>query len=172
MSDWTREQRRRLRVGIAVLAVTPAFVGIWATVSPRGFYDEFPGGGHHWVSAVGAYDEHLVRDVGALYLGSLVVLAFAFVWLERRLVQAALVSYAVAALPHLVYHATALDNLSTGDAVAEIAGLALGVVLPLGLLTMTRPRRVRYEQDPSAATAGAVRTAGGLDVEAHVRKDA
>ena len=142
MSEWTREQRRWLRGGLAVLAVTPALVGIWATVSPHGFYDDFPGGGHHWVSAVGAYDEHLVRDVGALYLGSLVLLAFAFVWLDRRLVQATLVSYAVAALPHLVYHATALDNLSTGDAVAEIAGLALNFVLPLGLLAVTRPRRV------------------------------
>jgi hypothetical protein len=142
MSEWTREQRRWLRGGLAVLALTPALVGIWATLAPRGFYDDFPGAGHHWVSAVGAYDEHLVRDVGALYLGSLVLLAFAFVWLDRRLVQAALVSYAVAALPHLIYHLTTLDNFSTGDGVAEIAGLALNVVLPLGLLTITRRRRV------------------------------
>jgi hypothetical protein len=142
MTEWTREQRRWLRGGMAVLALTPALVGIWATVSPRGFYDQFPGGGHHWVSAVGAYDEHLVRDVGALYLGALVLLAFAWVWLDRRLVQAALVSYAVAALPHLIYHATALDGFSTGDAVAEIGGLALNVVLPLGLLTVTRTRAV------------------------------
>jgi hypothetical protein len=140
MSDWTPEQRRWLRGGIAVMAVTPALVGIWATVSPRGFYDDFPGAGHHWVSAVGAYDEHLVRDVGALYLGALVLLALAWVWLDRRLVQAALASYAVAALPHLLYHLTALDNLSTGDAIAEIAGLALNVVLPLALLPLTRAR--------------------------------
>ena len=142
MSEWTREQRRWLRGGLAVLAVTPALVGIWATVAPRGFYGSFPGGGHHWVSAVGAYDEHLVRDVGALYLGSLVLLAFAWAWLDRRLVQAALVSYTVAAVPHLVYHATALDKFSTGDAVAEMAGLALNVVLPLGLLAAARPRAV------------------------------
>lgn len=138
MTEWTRPQRRWLRGGLAVLAVTPAFVGIWATASPRGFYDGFPGGGHHWVSAVGPYDEHLVRDVGALYLGSLVLLGLTFVWLERRLVQAALISYAVAATPHLAYHATALDNFSTSDAVAEIAGLALNVVLPLALLLTTR----------------------------------
>jgi hypothetical protein len=57
-------------------------------------------------------------------------------------VQAALIAYAVAALPHLVYHATALDNFSTGDAIAEIAGLALNVVLPLWLLWVTmRPWR-------------------------------
>jgi hypothetical protein len=135
---------------MAVLAVTPALVGIWATLSPRGFYDHFPGGGHSWVSAVGAYDEHLVRDVGALYLGSLVLLAFAWAWLDRRLVQAALVSYGVAALPHLLYHLTALDSFSAGDAVAEIAGLTLNVVLPLGLLVLTRAPAT----PPVAAGAG------------------
>lgn len=140
MTEWTREQRRWLRGGIAVMAVTPALVGIWATVAPRGFYDQFPGAGHHWVSAVGAYDEHLVRDVGALYLGALVLLALAWVWLDRRLVQGALISYAVAALPHLIYHCTALDNFSMGDAVAEIGGLTLNVLVPIGLLTITRPR--------------------------------
>jgi hypothetical protein len=142
MSEWTREQRRWLRGGIAVMAVTPALVGIWATVSPRGFYDEFPGAGHHWVSAVGAYDEHLVRDVGALYLGALGLLALAWAWLDRRLVQATLISYAVAALPHLIYHCTALDGFSAGDAVAEIGGLALNVVIPLAVLTVTRRRAV------------------------------
>jgi hypothetical protein len=142
MTEWTQQQRRRLRVGLAVLAVTPALVGTWASVSPRGFYDDFPGGGRHWVSAVGPYDEHLVRDVGALYLGALVLLILAWVWLDRRLVQATLISYAVAALPHLVYHATALDGFSTGDAVAEIGGLALNVFLPLGLLLLTRTKAV------------------------------
>ena len=146
MTEWTREQRRWLRGGIAVLAVTPALVGIWATVSPRGFYDQFPGAGHHWVSAVGAYDEHLVRDVGALYLGALVLLVLAWVWLDRRLVQAALISYAVAALPHLIYHLTALDGFRTGDAVAEIAGLALNVVLPLGLLAFSAERSATPSQ--------------------------
>ena len=142
MNEWTDEQRRRLRIGIAVLALTPALVGIWATVTPRGFYDDFPGAGHHWVSAVSTYDEHLVRDVGALYLGSLVLLALAWKWLDRRLVQAALISYAVAALPHLIYHTTTLDEFSTGDGVAEIGGLALNVFLPLAMLPMTRERKV------------------------------
>src|SRR3954469_13529062 len=140
MTEWTRQQRRRLRVGIAVLAITPALVGIWATVAPRGFYDDFPGGGRHWVAAVGPYDEHLVRDVGALYVGALVLLALAWAWLDKRLVQATLISYAGAALPHLVFPLPALDGFSAGDAVAEIGGLALNVVLPLGLLFVTRSR--------------------------------
>ncbi len=156
MSEWTREERRWLRGGIAVLAFTPAVVGLWATVSPRGFFDDFPGAGHHWVSAVSTYDEHLVRDVGALYLGSLVLLALAWVWLDRRLVQAALVSYVVAALPHLVYHLTALDGFSTGDAIAEIAGLALNVVLPLWLLWVARGSPGRAPTADARPVAGSV----------------
>lgn len=134
------------------MAVTPALVGIWATLSPRGFFDQFPGAGHHWVSAVGAYDEHLVRDVGALYLGALVLLALAWTWLDRRLVQAALVSYAVAAAPHLIFHLTALDGFSTGDAIAEIAGLALNVALPLGLLVGIARTRTRTAQPQPVAS--------------------
>jgi hypothetical protein len=56
----------------------------------------------------------------------------------------------VAALPHLLYHLTALDSFSAGDAVAEIAGLTLNVVLPLGLLVLTRAPATT----PVAAGAG------------------
>jgi MFS family permease len=146
MSEWSPKRRRVLRAGIAVMAVTPALVGIWATVAPRGFYRDFPGAGQSWVALVGPYDEHLVRDVGALYLGALVLLVLAWVWLDRRLVQAALISYAVAALPHLVYHLTALDGFRAGDAVAEIAGLALNVVLPLVLLALSVERSATPSQ--------------------------
>jgi hypothetical protein len=149
MSNWSDERRRVLRAGIAVLAVTPALVGIWATAAPRSFYDDFPGLGQSWVALVGPYDEHLVRDVGALYLGSLVLLCLTWAWLDRRLVQAALISYVVAALPHLVYHLTALDGFRTGDAVAEIAGLALNVVLPLVLLGLSVERSGRPSQSRS-----------------------
>src|SRR4051794_13996016 len=116
MSTWSDGERRVLRGGIAVLAVTPAFVGLWATVSPRGFYDDFPGVGGAWVAMVGAYDEHLVRDVGALYLGTLVLLALTWLWLERRLVQAAPVSYPGAAPPPPLYPPPPLDGLFLGGA--------------------------------------------------------
>src|SRR5256885_1662500 len=65
MSEWTRQQRRWLRGGLVVLAVTPAWVGLWATVSPKGFYYTFPGAGHHWVSSVGARDAHPAGARGA-----------------------------------------------------------------------------------------------------------
>jgi hypothetical protein len=57
------------RTGLAVLCVSQAWLAVWALLAPRSFYDDFAGGGRAWVSLLGPYDEHLVRDVGALATG-------------------------------------------------------------------------------------------------------
>src|SRR4051794_41210101 len=129
--------RRVMRAGLALISVAPAWIGIWATAAPRSFYDDFPGPSA-WVAPLGPYDEHLVRDVGAFQLGLLVVGLFALVTLERRVVQAALVAAVVSGLPHLIYHLTATEPLSTGDNLLSLAGLAVPVVIPLLLLPRTR----------------------------------
>jgi hypothetical protein len=132
--------KRLMRPGLAILAIPPAWVGIWATAAPRSFYDHFPGTSA-WVSPLGPYDEHLVRDVGAFDLGLLVVVLFALVTLDRRVVQAALVASIVSGLPHLIYHLTATGPLSTADNVLSLAGLALPIVIALVLLPRTRSDR-------------------------------
>lgn len=132
-----------MRIGLAIIAIAPAWVGIWAVVAPRSFYDDFPGSSS-WVSPLGPYDEHLVRDVGAFELGLLVVVLFALVTLERRLVQAALVATIVSGLPHLIYHLTATGQLSTANNILSLAGLAAPIVVAIVLLPLTRSdRRVR-----------------------------
>ena len=57
------------RIIVALLAISALVLGFWAAFDPRGFYANFPGGGRHWVSADGPYNEHLVRDFGSLNLG-------------------------------------------------------------------------------------------------------
>ena len=61
-------KRGWLRGGLLVLAVSALTVGLWALLVPRSFYDDFPLPGRAWVSTLGPYNEHLVRDVGALNL--------------------------------------------------------------------------------------------------------
>jgi hypothetical protein len=129
--------KRIMRPGLAIIAISPAWVGIWAAAAPRSFYDDFPGTSS-WVAPLGPYDEHLVRDIGAFQLGLLAVVLFALVTLERRVVQAALVASIVAGLPHLIYHLTATGALSTADNVLSLIGLALPVVIALILLPRTR----------------------------------
>jgi hypothetical protein len=143
MSEWTDTRRRAIRAGLIVLAIPAAFVGIWALAAPHGFYTTFPGAGHHWVGPLGAYDEHLVRDVGAFETALTALAIFAAVTLERRLVQGTLVAFAISGIPHLIYHATATDPLSTTDNVLSLAALALGALLPLALLPLTREAGTR-----------------------------
>ena len=86
------------------------------------------------VSVDGPYNEHLIRDVGGLYLAFAVVAIAAAVTLSRPLVVATSVAALATGVPHLVYHVAHRDDLSGGDAAASIGGLALAVVLPIALL--------------------------------------
>ena len=140
MSQWTDQQRRVIRAGLVVAYFPTAILAVWATLAPRSFYDDFPGAGHSWVSASGPYNEHLVRDVGAFNLGLLVVAVIAFVTLERRTVQAALLAVAAAGLPHLIFHLTDTESLGTLDNVVSLLGLVLVVAVPLAVLPLTRSR--------------------------------
>ena len=57
-----------LRAGLALMAATVLPTGLWALASPRSFYDTFPFPGWRWVSTLGPFDEHLIRDYGAMNL--------------------------------------------------------------------------------------------------------
>src|SRR5258706_14204293 len=60
---------------LLALALAGADTGVWATLAPRSWDDTFPGAGHHWLTVLGPYNEHLSRDVGGLYLALLVLSA-------------------------------------------------------------------------------------------------
>ncbi|HEU4803604.1 MAG TPA: hypothetical protein VFS73_10535 [Solirubrobacterales bacterium] len=131
--------RAATRLVLGILAAVQATDGLYALFAPRSFYDDFPAG-RGWVEALPAYSEHLVRDVGALFLATAVILAAAAIWLERRLVLVALVSFLVFSVPHTIYHLFNLEGISTGDAITEAVLLVLTVLAPLALLVaMLRP---------------------------------
>jgi hypothetical protein len=133
LSEITRH-RGLIRFALIYLAVTIGFVAAWILIAPRGFYNTFPGGGTHWVSALPPYNEHLERDFGATGLGLAVLAGLAAWWMDRRVVQAAAISLAVAGLPHFIYHLTTTGHYSTGDNIVSLTGLALDVLLPLAIL--------------------------------------
>ena len=98
----------RVRLGVSLLMAPALVVGVWALLLPRSFYEDFPAAGRHWVSALGPYNEHLVRNVGALNLALGALLALAAILPEQRLTQAALGAWLVYALAHFLFHATEL----------------------------------------------------------------
>ena len=143
--------RAPIRIALIYLTVTIGFLAIWILVAPRGFYDNFPGGSAHWVSALPPYNEHLERDFGAASLGLALLAGLAAYWMDRRVIQATALAMLVAGLPHLVYHLTTTEHYSTGDNVASLIGLALDVVLPLGLLYLVSDGAQRAPARPAKA---------------------
>ena len=127
------ERRLQFRAVLYGLGAVQLLNGIWITISPSSFYEDFPLG-RGWVEALPAYNEHLTRDVGALFMATGLVLVVAGVWLERRVVALALASYLLFSIPHTAYHLLNLEPYATGDAIANVITLTLTVVLPLYLL--------------------------------------
>jgi hypothetical protein len=132
--------RALVRFALVYLAVTIGFVAVWILIAPKGFYDTFPGGGTHWVSALPPYNEHLERDFGATGLGLAVLAALAALWMDRRVIQAAAISLFVAGVPHFAYHLTTTGHYSTGDNITTLTGLALDFLLPLAVLYLVSDR--------------------------------
>jgi hypothetical protein len=107
------------------------FLGAVAAAAPHTFYDDFPFLAH-WVELLPPYNEHLVTDVGGLYLGFAIVLGLAAYRPRRDLVVAVCAGFLTIAVLHLLFHATHLSRFGTVDGIAEIAALA-SLLIPPGL---------------------------------------
>jgi hypothetical protein len=127
-------RRAWIRAGLLFLAATTLNGSLWALPFPHSFYEDFPLPGREWVSTLGPYDEHLVRDYGALNLALGILLVATAIFLERRLTRVALVAWLGYAVPHFVFHITLVDHFSPFDNLAQLGSLGLQVLLPLILL--------------------------------------
>jgi AhpD family alkylhydroperoxidase len=146
--------RDAIRFLLLALGIPQTIIGLWALVAPHGFYDQFPTG-QGWVRTLGAFDEHLIIDVGALFVAIGVLAILAAAWLRRPLVIAAAVSWLLFSVPHTLWHLTDLGPMGTGDAIANVVTLAATVLAPLAVLLLLRtPARVA-ESAPPGPTGGA-----------------
>lgn len=126
------------KAGLVVLTAGSLFVGLWAQLFPRSFYDDFPGLGRTWVALDGPYNQHLVSDVGGLNLALAVVAGSALLFNHSLLGRVAGAAALVYGLPHFLYHATHLGPFDTGDAVAMLVALALNVIAAVVALAPAR----------------------------------
>ena len=131
------------RVALALIAVFMLPAGLQAALAPRSFFDDFPLG-RGWIAHQGdAYNEHLVRDVGALFLALVVVTAWT-AW-RRGPSRAVAVAWLLQGVLHLVFHVSHLDGYDTIDKVGLIGSLVSVPVLALVVLWAGR-------QQPSNGT--------------------
>jgi hypothetical protein len=136
------------RSALLLLALVAAFVGGWATLSPDGFYQSFPGFGLHWVAQDGPFNEHLIRDVGGLYLGlgaASVAAVFARTATASRVVG---LNWSLFNVLHLGYHILHLEG-SVLDKVGNVVGL--GATLLFGLILLLPAHAVQATPIPEEA---------------------
>jgi hypothetical protein len=135
--------RGLIRAGLVLLAIPSIVIAAWSLISPRGFYDNFPGAGRHWVSALPPYNEHLLRDFGSTNLTIALVLLGAALFMERRLVQVAVVAFFLGTVPHFIYHLTTTHHYSTSDNIWSLGGFIVELLIAAGVwvLTVRAPRR-------------------------------
>ena len=77
-------------------------------------------------------------------------LVLAGIWLDRRVVQLAIISWLAGASIHFVYHLVTIDRFGTGDAIANLLGLFVYIALPGGLLVRSMHDRA---EDPGSTRA-------------------
>src|SRR6185369_2132372 len=93
----------RVRLMLWFLAASAFGLGVQAEFFPRSFYDDFPFG-RGWVAMDGRYNEHLIRDVGALNLALLVLTIGAMIVGTRAITRITAGAWFVYSAPHLLYH--------------------------------------------------------------------
>jgi len=142
------------RIILAVTALIGLFVGAWAAFWPASFYEAFPGFGRIWIAIDGPFHEHLIRDVGSLYLalaGASVAAIFSCTPDAGRVVG---VAWTVFGIPHLAYHLGHLQSLAPLDVIGHIVSLGGSLVLGIALMLPVAQR-----SDSSPPTDGAMMSA-------------
>ncbi|GAA3345991.1 hypothetical protein GCM10020358_55260 [Amorphoplanes nipponensis] len=130
------------RTLLLLQAATALYVGVWAAAAPDSWWRSFPGAGHHWLPALGAYNEHLARDVGALYLAlALVTLGAAARPADDFLVRLTAAAWLVFSVPHLAYHLGHLGHYPLADRWGNVLSLGLVTLVPAVLLAPRRAGR-------------------------------
>jgi AhpD family alkylhydroperoxidase len=153
--DHITRNRGAIRFLLFALGVPQGLIGLWALLAPRSFYDDFPAGTDGWVNVLGPFDEHLVTDVGALFVALGFLMCFAAVSLRRGTVLAAAIAWLLFAVPHFVWHVLNLEPYGTADAVGN--SLTTGWIVAGGLLVLFLART-------PTATSGATPGSGGARI--------
>ena len=121
--------QRIQNLSLLVIAVIMLPAGVQAAFAPRSFFDDFPLG-RGWIAKDGgAYNEHLVRDVGVLFLALIIVTAWTA--LRSRPSRPVAIAWLLQGVLHLAYHGGHLDGYKSVDKIGMIASLTVVPVLAL-----------------------------------------
>lgn len=124
------ERSKLVRVLLVILAVPNLFAGLWALVSPQGWYDNFPGYAPQLISAYPPFNEHLTTDAGAGLFAAGVSAILAAAWPRREVIIAAMVAVLAFVVPHTLFHLfNPSDLLTASEDFQSTASLAFSVAI-------------------------------------------
>jgi len=139
-----------VRLLLWILAFSGLAVGLQAAFTPRSFYTDFPFG-RGWVAMDGRYNQHLIRDVGALNL-ALAVFTLGALWIGTRAVaKLTAAGWLVYSVPHWVYHLRHLSMpMSGGEKVAVMVSLSVPIAAAVAVLCAPRRTLAAARSVPAA----------------------
>lgn len=121
---------------LVVLALAALTVGLPAAFAPASFYEDYPFL-TSWVNLLPPYNEHLITDVGGLYVG----FGFLFCWSlakpSRQLILPLCIAWLISQVLHLAFHISHLEGFTTTDAIGQTLGfviLLVAAMIPIAIL--------------------------------------
>jgi hypothetical protein len=147
-------------VALVALAGPNLAAGVWGSVAPDHWFDNFPGWAPRLVAAFPPFNEHLVSDAAAGLFAAGVAAAIALWWRRREVVIVAMVAFLAFALPHAMFHlAHPADSLSDDEDLVNTVTLwvavAIAGAITLVALRSDRPvNRVRSDRQSDRQEAG------------------
>ncbi len=140
LTDSRSDTKQTMKTGTMLIAGAATVMGAWAFAFPRGFFDDFPVQGAEWVSTLGAFNDHLLRDFGSAQIGLGVAGLVAARTGAYEAMRPILIGFVAFGILHLGFHLATFGEFTTGSWATQIGALVTFVAIPLGLLGSAQRR--------------------------------
>ena len=114
---------------------------------PGSFYSDFPAVRPPWVAVDGPFNEHLIRDVGAMFLALGVIALVAAITGREGQARLAGLAWLVFSVLHFAYHVTHLHVYEAFDQWLNVVGQVASILIALTVVLIPPARAVR--RDPA-----------------------
>lgn len=125
-----------IRICLGILGLSALALGIPASFVPETFYTDYPFF-TALVSLLPPYNEHLITDIGGLYLAFGIMFIWAMIKPSRQLIVPLCASWIVAQTLHFAFHVSHLTGFTTTEAFIQQIGLGIYIlvaIIPIALL--------------------------------------
>ena len=128
-----------IRICLALLGISALSIGLPASFAPETFYTDYPFF-TALVQLLPPYNEHLITDIGGLYLGFGVMFIWAMFQPSRQLIVPVCTGWIVAQVLHFAFHISHLTGFTTPEALGQQIGLAFYLLVAIIPIAMLRRR--------------------------------